>query len=71
MSSKWNVIVAVKIYNKDIDKGKSYWQPWLENKSLSSEKKRSNHRNVNSYLQHLHEPLQSDSSRFEVISPVR
>lgn len=39
MSSKWNVIVAVKIYNKDIDKGKSYWQPWLENKSLSSEKK--------------------------------
>lgn len=31
--------VAVKIYNKDIDKAKSYWQPWLQNKSLNSEKK--------------------------------
>lgn len=31
--------IAVKNYNKDTDEGKSYWQAWMENKSLSSEKK--------------------------------
>lgn len=31
--------VAVKTFNKDTDEGKSYWQAWRENKSLSSEKK--------------------------------
>lgn len=43
---------------------------WKTNLSVQR-KSCSNHRDVNSYLQHLHEPLQSDSKSFEVILTAR